>query len=202
MHNVTQLWTNFLLSISVYVTIGVCLFFFLMSMPYCASGGFYLLLVMDDCLLGNNFLSILLLELILVAWIFGQDKFTNCITEMGMDLKKEIIHYLMISLRFICPLCIVIVFFVNIAEMGSDFSTHYTKFTFLAKTLNETDIPDHLICHLQNATCTYIMEEIEPLKWMAQIFTIFFTFLFGGIAVCTNVKSGESWRTLFKPTPQ
>ena len=46
------------------------------------------------------------------------------------------------------------------------------------------------------------MKEVEPLKWMAQIYTVSFIFIFCGVAVYKNFKSGESWRILFRPTDQ
>ena len=151
---------------------------------------------MDDCVLGNNSLLIAFLELILVGWAFGKDSFVFCVKQMGMELKAGTITYLMISLKFVCPLALLTIFFSNFYTMISDFSNHYSHYSFTYE--NGTEIPDFLKCN--NETCIYTMTEIEPLKWMTQIFTILPICVFGAVAIYKTFKNGESWKTLFEPT--
>ena len=66
--------------------------------------------------MGNNVLVIAFVEIILVAWLFGIDRFLKCAQDMGMKFSKAKQLYFQVSLKFICPLALVLIFFLFLCK--------------------------------------------------------------------------------------
>ena len=194
-----------------YLVLGLCTFFFLLSLPYCTQGGIYLFLLMDDAVMGNNVLIIAFVEIILVAWFFGFDRFLKCAQDMGMKFSKAKQLYFQVSLKFICPLALVLMWFFYLFD-GTDGVTTYT---FLSKD-NVTNTDANRNCFeitskvhpnmIKVWKCTYSMKDMEFLHKLIQYFIVSFIFVVAGVKVFQHFKAGKSWKELwkelFQPTPK
>ena len=70
-----------LFPISEYVVISVCVLGFLSGLSMCTSGGYYMFTLIDDKSASWNLLLVAFLEVILVGWIYGADRFLDNIKE-------------------------------------------------------------------------------------------------------------------------
>ena len=166
---------------------------------------------MDHSCLANDVIGIAFLQIILVGWVFGMDRFFTCVDKMGMKLREGTKLYFKISLKYVCPLLMLILFIMNFIGYLSDYSTNYTIHEFYG-TKNLTDVRKHVNCTALNMTynsnngkilelhdCMYEMQEIEWLSWMIQLFAVIFIPLIGGYEVFQNYKAGNPWKTLVTP---
>ena len=183
-----------------YLALGLCTFFFLLSLPYCTQGGFYLFLLMDDAVMGNNVLIIAFVEIILVAWVFGIDRFLDCAEQMRMQMSKAKKLYFQVSLKFICPLALVVLWIQNLAfRSGSGVTTY----TFLSQQ-DVTDADDLNCSAIQSKLfkCTYSMNNMEYLHLLIQCFIVSFIFVVGLLKTIQHLQAGKPWKGLFQPTPK
>ena len=191
-----------------YVTLGLCTFFFLLSLPYCAQGGIYLFLLMDDAVMANNVLIIAFVEIILVAWVFGINNFLGCAQEMGMIFSKAKQLYFKVSLKFICPLALVLLWFQNLFFRDGPGVTTYT---FLSED-DVTDTDAYRNCSeitskvhpnmIKVWKCTYSMKGMEFLHMLIQCFIVSFIFVVGGLRAFQHFRAGKPWKELFQATPK
>ena len=99
-----------------YVVISVCVIGFLFGLSMCTSGGYYMFTLIDDKSASWNLLLVAFLEVILVGWIYGADRFLDNIKEMDMNLGPFFHWYWKICWQFITPgiMVILILFsFIN-----------------------------------------------------------------------------------------
>ena len=92
-------------------TVGV-----LIGLPMCCPGGIYLFTLLDYTAASWNILVFAIIEVLLVSWIYGTDKFMENIREMGIHLNPCMAAYWKICWKFITPvllLAIVIEQFLN-----------------------------------------------------------------------------------------
>jgi len=81
-------WTQHRLKI----VIGSCFFYFLLGLPMCCRGGIHLFKIFDSrC--SSSLLLLSLIEVIMIAWVYGCEKFLGNIEEMGMKLPKVVKMY-------------------------------------------------------------------------------------------------------------
>ena len=156
---------------------------------------------MDETCLSNNAIFIAFLQITLVGWVFGMDRFLTCVEKMGMQLKEGTKLYFKISLKFICPLCMLVLFLMNFIGYFKDYSGNYTKHRFIG-TKNHTGTRDYLSCNgkiLNHYDCMYEMKEIEFLSWMIELFTVMFIPLGMAYEIFKNYKAGNPWKTLISP---
>jgi solute carrier family 6 amino acid transporter-like protein 5/7/9/14 len=84
------------------VVVGCCLFF-VCGLPMCTTGGIHLFTVFDKkCT--SSLLLLCLIEVLLVAWIYGVDRFLANIADMSMRLPKPLRLYWKIMWMFISPI--------------------------------------------------------------------------------------------------
>ena len=163
------------------LTFGLCAFFFLLSLPYCASGGYQLFLAMDNSVIANNAIFVALLQLILVGWVFGVKKFLDCVSKMEIQLKSTTRWYFHACIRYVCPFTLTMVLVTALIDNINNYP--YIKF----KTRR-----DEKYIH-------YTLEEAEPLVWMVQAFTLSFIPI---MAIWKTWQSRNSSKSLFRPTAQ
>ena len=162
--------------------------------------------------MANNVLIIAFIEIILVAWVFGINNFLGCAQEMGMIFSKAKQLYFQVSLKFICPLALVVLWFQNLFFRDGPGVTTYT---FLSEG-NVTDTDANRNCFeitskvhpnmIKVWKCTYSMKDMEFLHKLIQYFIVSFIFVVAGVKVFQHFKAGKSWKELwkelFQPTPK
>ncbi|XP_046546545.1 sodium- and chloride-dependent glycine transporter 1-like [Haliotis rubra] len=84
----------------VYVTAGVCLFSFGVSIPYATEGGVYLFQLLDWYASSFNTLLIGCLECIAINWIYGSERFSN---DVEMMMGRRFPWVLKVSSSYITP---------------------------------------------------------------------------------------------------
>ena len=184
---------------------GLCALFFLLSLPYCYSGGFYLFLAMENSALSNNAIFIALLQLILVGWVYGVDKFLDCVAKMGIQIRSATKWYFRVCIRYACP---VILSLLIINALVNHFNNYqYVEFKFESE-IDHTNEFNNTKCDNKydpqdkdlviGYKCTYQLKEAEPLIWLVQAFTLSFVFVMG----IWKVWKSRSFKSLFKPTAQ
>ena len=163
------------------LTFGLCAFFFLLSLPYCASGGYQLFLAMDNSVIANNAIFVALLQLILVGWVFGVKKFLDCVSKMEIQLKSTTRWYFHACIRYVCPFTLTMVLVTALIDNINSYP--YIKF----KTRRN------------GKYIHYTLAEAEPLVWMVQAFTLSFIPI---MAIWKIWQSRNSSKSLFRPTAQ
>ena len=76
-----------------WLAIGICSTGFLLGLSMVTSGGVYLLTLIDKNCASWNILLCAIIESLLVAWVYGTDKFMDNINEMGMKLSQPLQMY-------------------------------------------------------------------------------------------------------------
>ena len=163
--------------------IGVCFLFFLLGLPYFASGGYYLFLLMDNSVVSTNAIIIALLQVVLVGWVFGANNFLDCISKMEMKLSTITQWYLKICIKFVCPASLSFVLLHTMSTLITEYP--YTQYTFKAD-----PCPDVLYVKSDDdGNCIYELKDAESLTWLIQIFILSFIPIFGGyVAFCTTKR--------------
>ncbi|XP_046579198.1 sodium- and chloride-dependent glycine transporter 2-like [Haliotis rubra] len=79
---IIETYPKFLQHRRVYVTAGVCLFNFLISIPYATEGGVYLFQLLDWYASSFNILIVGCLECVAINWIYGSERFSDDVEMM------------------------------------------------------------------------------------------------------------------------
>jgi len=90
-------------AIKEYVVIAVCVIGFLCGLSMCTSGGFYMFTLIDAKSASWNLLLVAFLEVILVGWVYGADRFLDNIKDMDMKLGPFFHWYWKICWQYITP---------------------------------------------------------------------------------------------------
>ena len=76
---------------------------FLAGLSMCSSGGFYMFTLIDAKSASWNLLLVAFLEVILVSWVYGTDRFLDNIDEMGIKLGPFFYWYWKICWKYVTP---------------------------------------------------------------------------------------------------
>ena len=87
-----------------YVVSITCLIGYACGLSMCTSGGFYMFELLDATSASWNILVYAIIELVIVAWLYGINKFYENIKEMGMRLPKVMEFYWKACWCFITPI--------------------------------------------------------------------------------------------------
>ena len=152
----------------------MCSFFFLFGICLCYPGGILLVNLLDDWSASWNVMIICLIEVVIVSWFYGIDKFYNNLLEMGLQPSKAAKNYFTVCLRFLTPITLVIVLIVRIIDG-------------LTKTEEGR---------------SYLKEpQAQLTSWLLGTFTISFIPLFALWQVCsTCIRRKTIDCTIFQPT--
>lgn len=91
------------------VLTGVCTFMFLSGLIMCTDGGIYVLQLMDNYCASFSALIIGLIEVIVIAWVYGVDRFLeDCKVMLGHYPTKRL--YWKIIWKYVTPLIIIVSF--------------------------------------------------------------------------------------------
>lgn len=134
-------------------------------------------ILMDDWSASWNAILICLLEVIVVSWIYGIDRFFQNIDQMGLKLQEATKFYFKVCLRYIAPLMLVILFICSLVLSAP----------------SEANIKGKM----------YVFKEpyVQALAWLMSIFSISFIPLVGGWTVYLMYRNGNAidW-SIFQPS--
>ena len=69
---------------------GVCLVGFILGLPMCLQGGFYLFVLLDWYSGAWSLLVLAVVEVVLVAWVYGTDRLARDIYNMGIKTNRYV----------------------------------------------------------------------------------------------------------------
>jgi len=184
----------------VITTLLICVVFFLLSLPYCTSGGIYLFLLMDNSVVSNNAIILGIFEVLIVGWALGMERFFDHVSKMGMVFKKGTLLVGKLSLKFICPLAGFAILGFSIYGYFDNYSKNLTEMSFRTNDfVAGFDCKNGTTTH--DANCHYVLPfEAEILSWFIQCFIVSFIPVFGVLAILKKLKTGSSWKNLVQPT--
>ena len=104
------------------IVIGTCILSFILGLSMCTKGGYFMFDLLDRNVIGWNCLLLIMLEVILIAWLYGVDNFFKNIKEMGINQSKVMQIYLKLTWCIVTPL---VLFVLVISSLNSQ-STQVT----------------------------------------------------------------------------
>ena len=90
------------------VVFGTCTVSFILGLSMVTKGGIDMLNLIIDASFSWNQLLIALLEVVVVGWMYGADRFWDNIEEMGITRHPFVKWYWIICWKFITPLIMII----------------------------------------------------------------------------------------------
>ena len=99
-----------------YVVIGTCFVGFICGLSMCTSAGFYMFELIDNTGAAWNILVFALIELVIVSWMYGIDKFCDNIKEMEMNIPKFMLYYWKACWCFITPITLVVLLIIGFVK--------------------------------------------------------------------------------------
>eukprot|EP00092_Neocalanus_flemingeri_P004408 GFUD01004741.1.p1 GENE.GFUD01004741.1~~GFUD01004741.1.p1 ORF type:complete len:691 (-),score=179.44 GFUD01004741.1:18-2090(-) len=83
---------------------GVCLVGFLLGLPMCLQGGFYLFVLLDWYAGSWSLLVLAVTEVVLVGWVYGTERFSRDIYNMGIRTSRYLSCYWVFTWKVSTPL--------------------------------------------------------------------------------------------------
>ena len=108
-----------------YVVIGTCFVGFICGLSMCTSAGFYMFELIDSTGASWNILVFALIELIIVSWMYGIDKFCDNIKEMEMNIPKFMLYYWKACWCFITPITLAVLLIIGFVKHSPYKSNEY-----------------------------------------------------------------------------
>ena len=98
------------------VVIGTCLTGFILGLSMCTSNGIYVFELMDSTCASWNLIVLALVELILVAWIYGPNNFLSNVRDMDIKISMPIEIYWKVTLCFIAPTTLLTLIIIKLVQ--------------------------------------------------------------------------------------
>jgi len=92
----------------------VCFVGFLLGLPMCLQGGYYLFVLMDWYSGSFSLILLAVVEIILMAWIYGTEEFNIDLRSMGLYQNRFIKMYWNLSWKFTSPFLLIFVFIFSL----------------------------------------------------------------------------------------
>lgn len=102
----------------------ICIVFFLFGLSMTAEGGFFILSLINEYIGGYPLITVGLLQVIVVPWIYGTDRLINDIESMVGPKPKWFWTLATVSWKFICPLMLGIILILTIAFPGEQLAVN------------------------------------------------------------------------------
>ena len=97
------------------VVIGICVAGFLLGLSMVTQGGLYMFTLIDSTAFSWNLLLFALLEVTLVAWIYGIDPFFKNLEEMNIRLWSPVKWYWIVCWKFVTPIILSILLLTSLS---------------------------------------------------------------------------------------
>ncbi len=157
-----------------FVVIATCLVGFVFGLSMVCSGGMYMFTLIDSTCASWNILLFAFLEVFLVAWMYGADKFVGNLEEMGIRLWGPIKWYWILCWQVITP-GILIVLIVQQFKSGINVSYGHYRFE----------------------------DPIQTLGWLISLSSVAMLPLLAVRQIIKRYRSGKKLGfALYKPTPK
>ena len=166
------------------VVVGTCFFSFIFGLSMVAKGGIYMFTLIDATCASWNILLFALLEVFLVAWMYGIDRlgnyslpatrFVENLEEMGIKLSGPVRWYWVLCWQFITPLILLV---LVVAQFAKGIQVSYDEYEF--------------------------PEEINALGWLISLSSVAMLPLLAVRQIVRRSRKGkELGLALFKVTPK
>ena len=100
---------------------------FVLGLSMCMDGGYYMLDLIDKNGITWNILLIVMLEMILVGWVYGANNVMENLNEMGMHLSKPMKIYWKLCWCFITPAVLFVCVIFALMEQDTIKDSAYTR---------------------------------------------------------------------------
>ena len=98
------------------VVIITCFVGFLLGLSMCTTSGFYVFQLMDRTCASWNLVLIALIEVILIAWMYGPNNFLSNVGDMDIRISKPMKIYWKVCLCFVAPLTLFALIVIKIIQ--------------------------------------------------------------------------------------
>ena len=99
-----------------FVVIGTCIISFVFGLSMCTNGGIFMFDLIDGTCATWSVLLFANIELVLISWVYGVNKFLENIKEMGMNLPKPVKMYWRVCWCFITPVILSVLLIFKLIE--------------------------------------------------------------------------------------
>ena len=191
---------------------------FVLGLSMCMDGGYYMLDLIDKNGITWNILFIVMLEMILVGWVYGANNVMNNLKEMGIHLSKPMKIYWKLCWCIITPAVLLACVIFALLEQDTIKDSAYTR----TGTDWNTNIVGSSGTYIENGT-TYYYEvdgnttfiyyvypdgsepgqpNIQALGLMIALTSLLILPIFASVELYNRIRLGKEWRGLamFKPT--
>merc|ERR1719232_1261172 len=100
------------------IVITTSLAMFLLGLPFCCNGGIHMFTLFDASAPSWNLLLFALLEVIVVSWMYGVDRFLDNLAEMEIKMTKWTRTYWRLSWRFSTPAILTLLLIFSWHDFG------------------------------------------------------------------------------------
>ena len=155
-----------------FVVIGTCFVGFLCGLSMCTSAGFYMFELLDSSGASWNILLFAMIELIIVSWLYGVNRFWDNLKEMELRIPKFMEIYWKVCWCFISPALMAVLLIVKFVKLEPYKSNDYIY-----------------------------PPNIQALGWLISLSSVMCLPLVGAYKVYTRVKKGKKLgMALLRPT--
>ena len=99
-----------------YVVIGTCIVGFICGLSMCTSAGFYMFELLDSTGASWNIMVYAIIELVIVSWLYGTNRFCENIKEMEMKIPKVMLFYWKACWSFITPITLALLLVISFVK--------------------------------------------------------------------------------------
>ena len=161
-----------------FVTLGVCTIMFLGGLSMCMNGGYYMFDLFDQVCGSWNILLIALIEVVIVAWLYGANRIIDDIRKMDIWMPKLMQYYWKLCWYVVTPIAIAFLLVVG----------------FVGKKPLSYGKPDDDKLYPRG---------IQALSWLIPIACVMLIPVFGAYQIMRRYQKGQTlgW-ALFQSTPK
>ena len=100
----------------VHVVIGLCIIMFLLGLPMCCNGGYYLFDLLDTVVFSWNAIICGLLEVMIIAFLYGVNNFFANIRDMGVRMSIFMEYYWKTCWCFLTPALLLFLLVMSLVD--------------------------------------------------------------------------------------
>jgi len=109
------------------IVVATSILCFILGISMCLQGGYYIFDLLDSNALGWNTLLLIIIELILVTWIYGAENFFENVKQMGIDQSKAVKMYLKVTWCIVTPLVLLGLVISSLNSQSTKVTHMYTR---------------------------------------------------------------------------
>ena len=104
-----------------------CVSSFILGLGMCTKGGYFIFDLLDRNVVGWNCLLLILLEVILISWLYGVENFFKNIKEMGINQSKAMQMYLKLTWCIVTPLVLLVLVISSLNSQSTQVTHMYLR---------------------------------------------------------------------------